>query len=293
MGDTIDLIQPLTDVSFKAKVLIYGPPGAGKTIFSASGPNTLYLDADGTGALSILNFPELASKVRVLQVREFNQMLDVLDALRANDPRFADIETVVIDTLSELQKRHLDEVVAREKAMNPNRAAIPFQQDYKTNTEGMRRLVIWFRDIDKNLICVAHETEEKDEGTQILTHRPLLTPRLASTMEGIFDLFGYMSAEIDDQFDVTRQLQVMPSRRVKAKTRIGGLPPIIKDPTFQMILDAKAEMIRRNNEYREQHKQEPATPAVPAASVSPFQTIQGQADQSATAPEPQGEPNAV
>jgi hypothetical protein len=53
-------------------------------------------------------------------------------------------------------------------------------------------------------------------------------------MGGIFDVVAYM-ARTDE---TTRTLQVHPTDKVTAKTRIGGLPPVLTNPTFDDILSA-------------------------------------------------------
>jgi len=241
-------------MTFKVKALIYGPPGVGKTKFACEAPNPLLLDSDVTGALTLANHPDLAFKTLRKEVKTIQDVLDILEDLHKG--KYPDRETIIIDTLSALQQRHLDEVVDKEKRINPQRAAIPFQSDYKTNTEAMRKIVTWFRDLDYNLVCIAHETEDRNEMTGRVTTRPLLTPKLSSTMEGTFDVFGYMTAETNSQFVTTRTLQIMPSRLVKAKTRIGGLPPLIEEPTMQMLLDAKVKMVTTLREMQEQREEQ-------------------------------------
>lgn len=268
--DTIDQIKPLMEMSLFVKALIYGDPGVGKTVFACNSPAPLLLDCDGTGALSLLNHPEINARTKVLQVRSFNQMVEVLEALRRGDPRLADRETVVIDTLSELAKKHLDEFIAKERITNKTRDPVAYQRDYKFNTEAMRQFITWMLQVEKNLVVLSHATEEKDERTGIIKVRPFLTPRLAGTMEGVFDVFGYMTAETDPEFNVQRVLQIMPTRNVKAKTRIGGLPPMILDPIFQHFINRKAMMMEENRQYQEQLQaamQPPPAPTPPAEPV--------------------------
>jgi hypothetical protein len=84
-----------------------------------------------------------------------------------------------------------------------------------------------------HVIVTCHVKEEKDDSTGRLLVRPNLTPKLAGTLAGIFDVVGYMQLDND-----TAKLQVHPTNTVTAKTRIGGLPPIIENPTFSDLLTA-------------------------------------------------------
>jgi phage nucleotide-binding protein len=275
MPDTIEEIRSLWDMDYKVRALIYGDAGVGKTTFACYAPAPLLLDADGTGALSLYNVPELAMQAKVLQVRTFNQMLDVFQAYERKDERIADRETIIIDTLSNLQQKHLDEFIAKERRSNPSRDPVAYQRDYKFNTQGIRSLVNFFMSLDVNLVCLAHERFDKDEGTGVVKLRPDLTPALVSLMEGIFDVFGYMTSETDDDFVTRRSLQIMPSRRIKAKTRIGGLPPKIADPVFTHFLWAKEQMVNRLEQMRTEQTVTPYKEvAEPDITPEPVDTVQ-------------------
>jgi phage nucleotide-binding protein len=277
MPDTLDEIRSMWDESFKVRALIYGDAGVGKTIMACHSPKPLLLDADGTGRLSLINHPELviANDIKVLQVRKFNQMLDIFQGYERGDQRVKDRETIIIDTLSNLQQQHLDEFIAKERKTNPARDPVAYQRDYKFNTQGIRSLVNFFMSLDVNLVCIAHERFDKDEGTGVVKVRPDLTPALVSLMEGIFDVFGYMTSDTDDDFVTTKALQIMPSRRVKAKTRIGGLPPKIAEPVFSHFLWAKEQMVLRLEQMRTQQE------------VTPYESIT-QTDEPSE--QPQGDP---
>ncbi len=96
-----------------------------------------------------------------------------------------------------------------------------------------------YRDLERNLIIVCHEKEEKDESDGILKIRPAVTPKLGDTLMGLMDIVGHLTLEIDKEGNQTRYLQVSPSRRVSAKTRIGGLASVITNPTMDMFITEK------------------------------------------------------
>jgi hypothetical protein len=61
--------------------------------------------------------------------------------------------------------------------------------------------------------------------------RPDLTPKLAATVAGLFDIVGYLRINSKGE----RILQVQPSKTVLAKTRVDGLPKEIINPTWDSI----------------------------------------------------------
>lgn len=78
------------------RVLIYGPPGIGKTSLAAEFPATVWLQLeDGTpGGLQIQGFGR----------DELQSFADVMDALRSLYEEEHDFKTVVIDSVTELQR---------------------------------------------------------------------------------------------------------------------------------------------------------------------------------------------
>ncbi len=93
-----------------------------------------------------------------------------------------------------------------------------------------------YRDLDRNLILVSHEKEDKDEADGIIKISPAVTPKLGQTLMGLMDVVGHLTLQTDKDGNQTRFLQVSPSRRVAAKTRIGGLATNIMNPTMSMFI---------------------------------------------------------
>jgi hypothetical protein len=217
------------------KVLLYGMPGTRKTVFTATSPNPLIIDVE-KGAHSIRNHPELAANTKVLEFRSIFQAEQLLGYLMKKDdiPGLADRETCVVDSFSELAKRDLDEIVGEAAAKDASRNKyLPIGPDYNISTEHMRQFASKLRDLPMHVIVTCHVKEEKDESSGRLLVRPNLTPKLAGTLAGIFDVVAYMQLDND-----VAKMQVHPTDKVTAKTRIGGLPPIIENPTFGDLLTA-------------------------------------------------------
>lgn len=216
------------------KCLLYGVPGSGKTKLACEAPNALLLDTEH-GSRTLKNHPEL-SGVKVLKIKSVKDLSDVFWELK--DGGFPEYKTVIVDTLSELQKRALDEALKKNSATNPKLDPyVPAGTDYQRNTEQIRRLVMSYRDLDRNIIFTAHEVEEKDDSDGIIKVRPALTPKVNQTVYGLMDLIGYLTITFNAEGKAERKLQVHPSRRVQAKTRL-ELPPIITNPTMKFLLDA-------------------------------------------------------
>ena len=226
-------ISPVENKSKYLKILIYGMPGVGKTVFTATAPKPLIIDVEN-GAHSIKNHADLVDEAEALEFKSIFQVETLIKYLGDRAEPLEKFETIVVDSFSELQKRDLDEIVKAEATKDSSRNKyLPIGPDYNVNTEHMRQIASALRDLDRHIIVTCHVKEEKDDATGRLLVRPNLTPKLAGTLAGIFDVVGYMSLN-----DGTRSLQVSPTPTVTAKTRIGNLPAVMENPTFSDILTA-------------------------------------------------------
>lgn len=231
----LDRIKTAEELEPWLKILVYGDPGSGKTVFACGAPKPLLIDCEN-GRVSLANHPEL-SHVKILPVETWNDLNEVFWELKSGN--IPDVETVIIDTISELQRRNMDELLVKYNAKDDIKynAFLPQQNTYKENTEMLRRLVTSFRDLEMHLIVTAHRVEQTEDNGRVYV-RPEVTPKLATTMKGIFSIQGFLTYEFDDKMQFHNSLQIRQTRRVEAKTRVGGLPPEIDMPTFQMLLDA-------------------------------------------------------
>lgn len=203
------------------RMLVYGDPGVGKTVFAARFPKPFIIDVEN-GTRSLRNHPELVSVKRHL-LKEYKELQDIFWAFQAGEGD--EYDTIVIDTMNELQAKHLSEHIDKDKNRDNK---LPTMLDYKANTASLQRMAIAFRDLPKNLVILCHSTFDKDENTGKMFLRPAVTPSLAKTLVGMLDVIGYMFSGLNEETkEETRKLQIAPSRNTIAKSRVGGLPSII------------------------------------------------------------------
>lgn len=229
VAEFLNRIQPVTSFEDLFFGCIYGEPGVGKTVLAASSPNTLVLDCDHSSE-SLKNHPELRN-TKILAMEEFADIQRIIWALKMGYIPW--VETLVIDNFTYLQAKALDELVAGKAGTS----LVPTQPDYQLNTKALRKILIELYELPINKVVTAHVEKDKDGIDGHLIIRPAVTPKLGETMDGIFSLIGFLWVERNET-SVTRYLQVEPNRLVKAKTRIGGLPPVIANPSMSMLLAA-------------------------------------------------------
>lgn len=224
-------IEKLSEKDPGVKMLVYGAPGVGKTYFSSSAPKPLFVDVEG-GTLSIRN---AGRNIDVVKVNRFADIFEIHKFLMAGDH---DYQTVIVDSLTELQKKSLDGIMEEAYRKDPMKRDpdVAELRDWGKNTAQLRKAVRYFRDLPMNVIFTSLEKDTKDESTGAIRVGPDLTPKLQNDVAGYLDIIAHMSTR-DKEEGIVRQMLVQPTGKYMAKDRSGKLGKIIKEPDFQAILD--------------------------------------------------------
>lgn len=227
----LDDIAPIGAISPYRKILIYGDPGVGKTVFSCGVGTTGFADgvlliAVEPGALAVKNHEEL-SNVTVMKYRALAQLKALVEQLKARPEALEKYHTIVIDTMTTLSERHL-------KSLPLNSVG---NADHLKNNDDLKEFARLLTDIeDRNIIILAHVKEEKDESTGRVLVRTQLGPKFGSALNGMVDCVGYMGRTEDEEGNSQFTLQVHPKGNVTAKTRIGGLPTTLINPKITDLI---------------------------------------------------------
>ena len=213
------------------KMLVYGDPGVGKTVFSCSGDKTIFIDVEG-GALSVQS--RIKSKNVVKKKFEaFDEIEDFIRTLQEKGSGKAD--TLVIDSITELQKKLMDYIVENHPEVKRPYSDGLTVGDWGYNTERMRRFTRMARDLDMNVIFTALAMDEKNEVTGAVKTMPKMSSKLAADVCGYVDIVGYLyvdNVQTDEGTEAVRRMLVQPVGSYYAKDRSGMLGTVIDNPTF-------------------------------------------------------------
>lgn len=241
----------------RIRALLYSEPGAGKTTLAASAEDhqemapVLFANIEG-GLLSVAHRKD----IHAVDIENTDGLYALYRKIKNGVTPFSDINTLIIDSMTELQTQNLDEIVQEAmtsgKAKDRNRESRDeiWQEDYGVSTVQLARLIRWFRGLDINLILTAHakfvyppqpknaRRQAELVNTEPIAVLPMLTQKLCKTVMGIVDYVWYLEykPEEDKRYMLTR-----PDEIRQAKTRGPRfqklLGQVVEDPTMPMLYD--------------------------------------------------------
>lgn len=216
------------------KMLVYGDPGVGKTVFSCSGDRTIFIDVEG-GSLSIQERIKAKKVVR----KRFDTFDEIEEFVRGLREKGSKADTLVIDSITELQKKLMDSIVAQHPEVKRPYGDGLTVGDWGYNTERMRRFIRMARDLDMNVIFTALAMDEKNEMTGAVKTLPKMSSKLSADVCGYVDIVGYLYVDNvtdeDGESVPVRRMLVQPVGMYYAKDRSGALGNVIDNPTFPGI----------------------------------------------------------
>lgn len=216
------------------KILSYGQPGSGKTMFSGSMEfrfKTLIVSAE-SGLLSLRNLKGADGtpiNIDYTTVAKYEDLESIYHTLKNTDHGY---QAVAIDSLTEIQKTCRDHIMGGKEAMEI--------RDWGTLGHKMERMVRAFRDLPMHFVTTAIEETETDKISGEVRVMPALQGSLQKTIAAYFDeVFYHYSKEVEEgetkkikHFILTRN-----SGKYLGKDRSGKLPAIIADPDFGKVFD--------------------------------------------------------
>jgi hypothetical protein len=231
-------LDDLTEKLSSFKGMIYGESGVGKTVLAMQiarylikpGQTVLYIDSS-QGWVVIKNHPNLLPNTKRLVITNVDMLEDVARAIKDKMGSFASIGAVVVDEHSSYAEADLlaltESRAAIEKGKDPDAPSWP---DMNASSNRMKKATAPLLKLeDTHVILVAHERVDKDNVGVTVTS-PMYLPKYGAHLRGLLHLVGHMTADEksapEGKVIYTRRIQVNPTRKVIAKTRIGGFESV-------------------------------------------------------------------
>lgn len=157
-------VSPETVEPRKPKILIYGPPGVGKTWASLDFPSVYYVDTEGGADLS--HYREKLKAAGGMYFGpdqgslDFDTVISQVEALATEEHPY---RTIVFDSITKL----FSAAIADEQARLGDKDA--FGASKKGPIRQMGRLIRWINRADMNAVLIAHQKDmwgKDDKGQQ-------------------------------------------------------------------------------------------------------------------------------
>ncbi len=231
-------IHKVEDQSPNLNLLIYGAPGAGKTVLAGSAfevpemSPVLFLDMEG-GTFSLRAKYSDIDVVRIETINDMNKLYAELKQMRHG------YKTIVIDSLSELQKFALREIMKQVVKQDSDRDPdVPSIREWGKLLNQMRNIITFFRDLPVNTIFTCLGNSVKDEKTGVTSTKPSLSGQLGGEAPGFIDIVAYLyvkSMKVAGENVQQRLLLTGSTGNTVAKDRSDKLPLVVQAPTMQML----------------------------------------------------------
>jgi hypothetical protein len=211
-----------------AKVVLYGPPGSGKTTMGATFPDVLFLSAE-SGLLSVRD-----KAIDVWTINEWEDLEEAFAYLRKGDHAY---KSVVLDSLTEVQKKLNEHIVKKFPGKRRDYDDLMSQSDWGYAIDKLRKMCRAFRDLPMNVVFIALEQTEAGEG-ETVTKPALSGKTMAVELMGWVDAAVYCPGPIKDEDGNMQYLgQTVAAKGRMAKIRVpaGATVPAIIPLTFQAL----------------------------------------------------------
>lgn len=222
---------------YPLSTVIHGESGAGKSWLGDTTPGPrLILDAEGGSRFTksekttwdpMLGEPPKGTDTTIVYIRDFQQMMMAYQWLESGQH---DFQSVVLDSVTELQKRCKDAIKAGSTGMRI--------QDWGTLLDEMELLIrrirdLWMHPVTPVPVTCFITTTKMDERN---TYRPHVQGALNLSMPYFVDVVGYLHTVPNEGGGLRRHLLVANAPGFIAKDRTDRLGFEVVEPDIKEML---------------------------------------------------------
>jgi hypothetical protein len=178
----------------RLKVLLYGVAGTGKTTMAATFPKPLFLDLENglrstLRVGSVLRYPADPDK----SVKKYEQVVDFFNKVATvKNPQF---ETIVIDSLNELQKLLADYLVAKHTKVKRQYGDQLTLADYGKTNRDFSKVVRSFLNLPYHIVFTAASTSRNPGDDDVQLMPKFVGAQVGPDIQRMMDMIGYCHAK--------------------------------------------------------------------------------------------------
>jgi hypothetical protein len=252
----------------KLRLVAYGEPGAGKTTLALTFPRPFIIDTDaGLISGAIQGF-----EATVYEPTGWRDLEALYFWAKERRDKF---DTIVIDSITSLQRLLLDEIVDQTGDIKtpdkPVMQFIPEQGMYLANQRQIARVLTEFRRLDKHMVVTAGVRQRlTQEGVPIGKRSPEVSPGLLTIVNHWSSIVGELVVQTRDKdgtelAEPVRALLTAPTSDRSNKSRFRSIMPYVIAPTYDVIWKKIV------GEYDAAVARQPKPSPVPTQSSTPTQ----------------------
>lgn len=255
------------------KMLVYGQPGAGKTLLTGSSidipsmKDVFLINAEGGDMTlrdtdiiehtedfdwSVANVQSMSDVQNIIKVvtahararaeKDWDKVKKINADMGIPEDVDKKFRTIIIDSLTEIEQYNFEKLLGQEAnrasgTLNFDSKTAEFKE-YKQNHAIINLFTRHFRDLPCHLLVICGEVyAENDDKMQ--KFGPKLTGKLVTSLPAYFDVVGRLEAtENRAEKRLDRKLHVQPSNRWYAKNRRSCFKePMMLNPTMRTIME--------------------------------------------------------
>lgn len=241
----LDSMTNMVDVKPLARIMLYGNPGAGKTVLGMKMAQSLRKDGQILYIDTAQGFTTLAMNERWQYLTENTKrlpfdgvrQLNVLAEAINSDERFNNFTVIVIDETNTVAERDLALVarlrVKEKKSSDPNEVSWP---DRNISYNRVKEMITNLQDLNIHIIHLAHARIDKDSVNIEIT-QPSFGPSQVSPILAPLQLVGFVHTIEEKGKQLEYRIQCRESRQIIAKTQFDQLG---KYATYDEVIEAVA-----------------------------------------------------
>jgi len=208
----------------EVKFLVYGESGVGKTVFASTWPKPVFLDID-KGMASVRR------EVHRFPISTWEDLTEAVDLIANYEHPF---RTVVVDSLNELQKLTMRNIVSTYTSIRRAYDNLPSLSDYGKMLDDYDKMVRFIRALPMNVVFVAQVAAREYETDPV---QPQLTGKQsARDLCRMMDVVGYLDKADSEGGGAKTRIMTFDAVNFVTKDRSGVLPGRVDNPSHEVLL---------------------------------------------------------